>query len=98
MEVISAVTSWFMSLACQSVPITRNWLGGFTPCQIDDLTELGKKLSPSAKIYYPGSEDFEEATARWSVLDAPKVKVVVVPGTENDVVETVIFSSFLLSF
>ena len=89
MEVITAVASWVISSACLSVPVARNWLGGNLR-QIDDLAELGKKLSPTAKVYYPGSEDFEEASARWSVLDAPRVNVVVVPGTENDVAETVI--------
>jgi hypothetical protein len=97
MEVITAVASWVITSACQSLPLARNWLEGVSPRRIDDVAELGKKLSPSAKIYYPGSEGFDEASARWSVLDAPKVNVVVVPGTENDVSETVKFSS-LLSF
>jgi hypothetical protein len=90
MEVITAVAAWAITSACQSAPIARNLLGGLSPRgEYDDLKQ---NLSPTAKIYYPGSEEFEEASERWSVLDAPTVNVVVVPGIENDVAETVIFS------
>lgn len=50
---------------------------------------LGARLSPTAKVYYPCSEGFEKAKSRWSMLDAPDVKIVVVPGVEEDVDETV---------
>ena len=95
MKVITAMAAWVATSACQNIPVTHNWLGGVHARWIDYASELGEKLSPTAKIYYPGSEEFEEASARWSVLDAPTVNVVVVPGTENDVAETVIIFSFL---
>ena len=95
LEVLTAVAAWAITSACQKVPVARNWLGGVGPRGNDDLKELGEKLSPAAKTYFPGSDEFEETSARWSVLDAPKVNVVVVPGTENDVAETV---NFLFSF
>jgi hypothetical protein len=49
------------------------------------------KLSRSAMLYFPGSSGFMNATTRWSALAEPKVNVVVVPGTETDVVETASF-------
>ncbi|KAK2761671.1 hypothetical protein FQN54_001499 [Arachnomyces sp. PD_36] len=55
--------------------------------------DLASKLSPAAKIYLPGSDDFETASTRWSVLEAPKVNVVVVPGTADDVSETIQFAN-----
>lgn len=83
-----AAAAWIVAAAGQSAPIL---VEKEFPRSVNstNVAELGKKLSSSAKIYYPGSEQFEEASARWSVLDEPQVNVVVVPGTENDVVETV---------
>jgi hypothetical protein len=97
-KVIAAMAAWVTTLACQNIPVTGNWLGGVHARGIEYASEPGEKLSPTAKIYYPGSEEFEEASARWSVLDAPTVNVVVVPGTENDVAETVITFFYLLLY
>ena len=94
MEVIAAAVAWVLTSAGQSVPAALNWLEILSPRQTVNLTGLGGKLSPTAKIYYPGSEGFEEASTRWSNLDLPHVNVVVVPGTEEDVAETVIPCSF----
>jgi hypothetical protein len=90
MEVITAAVAWVLTSAGQNVPAALNWLEVLSPRHTVNLTGLGAKLSPTAKIYYPGSEGFEEASTRWSVLDEPRVNVVVVPGTEDDVAETVI--------
>ncbi|TVY44867.1 FAD-linked oxidoreductase [Lachnellula occidentalis] len=54
---------------------------------------LAKKLSKTAQIYQPGSDDFNAAVLRWSNLSTPVANIVVVPGTENDVVETVKFAN-----
>lgn len=89
MEIIMAAVAWILTSAGENVPVVSNWLGVFSRGQTVDLTGLVGKLSPAAKIYYPGSEGFEAASTRWSVLDQPTVNVVVVPGTENDVAETV---------
>jgi hypothetical protein len=97
MEVVTALAAWAITSACQDVPSTHNWLQGLCP-RGNDVRELGVKLSPTAKVYFPGSDEFEVASTRWSVLGAPKVNIVVVPGTENDVVETVNFSFFFPSF
>lgn len=88
-EAILAVAGWAIVPVCAYAPVPRNSLRGETP--ITDLGKLGKKLSKAAMVYYPGSDEFELASKRWSVLDAPTVNIVVVPATENDVVETVCF-------
>lgn len=67
---------------------------------VDDIkTELVPKLSPEAKVYLPGSGDFDTATARWSALGAPVVNAAISAAVAQDVVETVgsIYLPFLLS-
>lgn len=90
-EAVAALAALAITATCLTMPVVRDadGLGGNCPRGDADLKELGEKLSSTGKIYFPGSAEFEQATARWSVLDVPKVNVVVVPGTENDVVETV---------
>lgn len=84
LQVVSAVAAWAVTSACQSLPVTRNlW------SRDADYKELSEKLSNAAKVYYPGSAEFEKANTRWSNLETPTVNIVVVPSTENDVVETV---------
>ncbi|KAE8377935.1 hypothetical protein BDV26DRAFT_262436 [Aspergillus bertholletiae] len=92
MELVAAVAAWAVTSACENVPIANHWIRGLCP-RSNDLHDLGVKLSPTAKVYYPGSDEFDAASTRWSVLAAPKVNIVVVPGTENDVVETVKFAN-----
>ncbi|KAJ6436729.1 FAD binding domain-containingprotein [Purpureocillium lavendulum] len=62
-------------------------------CGAQQIKELTKKLSADASVYWPGSEEFENATKRWSALQAPRVNVVVVPTSEQDVSETVKFAN-----
>ncbi|KAK7421591.1 hypothetical protein QQX98_002058 [Neonectria punicea] len=92
-EVLTAVAAWVVTSACASLPVRRDALQGNCPRSTKDLSKLVKKLSNGTKIYFPGSDDFTTATTRWSVLDAPKVNLVVVPFTENDVVETVKYAN-----
>ncbi|KAA8641456.1 hypothetical protein EYZ11_002260 [Aspergillus tanneri] len=73
------VAAWAVSAACAK--------------GCNSTRELGAKLSQNAKIYCPSSAEFKEASIRWSNLDIPKVNVVVVPGTEKDVVETVKYAN-----
>lgn len=89
MEVAMVIAAWAFAAVGQSPPLARNGLSGLHSRGNYDMTELQAKLSSSAKIYYPNSTEFDDASARWSLLDEPKVNVVVVPGTENDVAETV---------
>lgn len=78
LQVLSSVATLAATSVCQTL-----WSRDV------DYKALSKELSASAKVYFPGSDDFETASTRWSNLDVPTVNIVVVPGTENDVVETV---------
>jgi hypothetical protein len=84
----TAVATWAFSVAC--LPSACNYIeGGYCPRGDANLKALAEQLSSSAKVYFPGSSGFKDATTRWSALEEPKVNVIVVPGTENDVAETV---------
>lgn len=87
LEALTAIAAWAFAAASSPSP-GRNYLDGLCP-RDDDLRALGAKLSSTAKVYYPGSSGFKNVTTRWSVLEEPKVNIVVVPGTENDVAEIV---------
>ncbi|CAI7618286.1 unnamed protein product [Penicillium discolor] len=91
LEVITAVAAWAFSAASLAFPSGIE--GGLCPRGDADLEALGKKLSSTAKVYSPGSTGFITVTTRWSALAEPKVNIVVVPGNENDVVETVKFAN-----
>ncbi|KAJ5684724.1 uncharacterized protein N7477_001069 [Penicillium maclennaniae] len=91
LEVLTAIATWAFT-AVSSPSLGCDYLDGLCP-RDDDLRALGAKLSSTAKVYYPGSSGFENITTRWSVLEEPKVNIVVVPGTENDVAETVKFAN-----
>lgn len=78
-----------LALTAWAAVAAANTLQGNCPIGDDDLKQFGNRLSSTAKIYFPGSSGFTNATTRWSALEEPKVNVVVVPGTENDVAETV---------
>lgn len=81
-KLLAAVTAW------ASIVVGSTLQGSCPSCDVD-LKTLGKNLSKTAKVYCPGTSGFNNVTTRWSVLEEPKVNVVVVPGTENDVAETV---------
>ena len=102
--VFAALATWATTAAAHTVhaPIARNLVDGICPRGADWVNdvegELAGKLSPTAKIYLPGSDEFDAASARWSALEAPKVNVVVVAGIPDDVAVTVSFSSLSDSF
>ncbi|WQF82340.1 Putative FAD-binding domain, PCMH-type, FAD-binding, type PCMH, subdomain 2 [Colletotrichum destructivum] len=89
-KVFTALAAWTITSACLNVPVARQLLGGICA---RDTADLGERLSPTAKIYQPGTAEFIAASTRWSNLNPPKPNLVVVPGTENDVVETVKFAN-----
>lgn len=89
MEVTMAMVTWAFASACQNTPVARNRLDGLHSQGNYDMNELRDRLSSTAQIWFSNSTQFENATLRWSLLREPKVNVVVVPGTENDVAETV---------
>ncbi|KAK3933876.1 hypothetical protein QBC46DRAFT_430719 [Diplogelasinospora grovesii] len=84
MKLITAVSTWSLAAGAGTV------LSG--TCK-DEYAQLGAKLSSTAAIYCPGTAEFQAGSARWSVLSSPRVNVVIVPGTEGDVFETVQFAN-----
>ncbi len=50
---------------------------------------LGAKLSSASTIYTPGTEQFANATSRWTEWKAPNVALVVQVISEADIVSTV---------
>ncbi|KAI2624769.1 putative FAD-dependent oxygenase [Xylaria nigripes] len=56
---------------------------------VDFLRGLRGSLSAGAAGYLPGTDDFNNATKRWSDLETPKPDLVIVAATEDDVVKTV---------
>jgi hypothetical protein len=87
LEVFAALAAWSLTSAAASTPLPGNDLAG--KCPINGVDDLVKQLSKEAKLFFPGSDDFLQATFRWSSLDVPKVNMVVVPGIEKDVAVTV---------
>ncbi|GBF65636.1 FAD-linked oxidoreductase [Trichophyton mentagrophytes] len=102
--IIIALAAWANSSAARSIiqqqqPSTSN----ATPVNIcpramdnwveDIKTELVPKLSPEAKVYLPGSGDFDTASARWSALGKPVVNAAISAAVAQDVVETVKFAN-----
>lgn len=94
MEVLTAVAAWAVASSCLNLPVARQLLGGICA---RDTADLGVKLSSTAKIYQPGTDEFVAASTRWSNLNAPTVNLVVVPGTEQDVAETVSVESWVFT-
>jgi hypothetical protein len=92
MEVLVAVGVWALSSVCQGLPQGSGirsllWNRGLLDL---DLSALVPKLSATASVIYPNDTTaFDLATARWSSYETPTAGVVVVPGTEKDVAETV---------
>lgn len=91
MGVVTAVTAWALTAACQNTPVGQDWIRDILPRSSPDYSQLQSQLSSGAQIYYPNTTAFDDATVRWSALDEPSPNVVVVPGTENDVSVTVNF-------
>ncbi|KAK7750325.1 hypothetical protein SLS62_007733 [Diatrype stigma] len=93
MEVIAAVTAWAIHI------VSRNLPASIVPWDIhgngNAAAELMGRLSPSAQVYLPGSEEFTEATTRWSVLHTPTFRLIIVPHTEDDVAEAVKYANDL---
>lgn len=89
MEVVAAVAAWAWTSACTGLPAVRDLVPGLCPRDIDEAQALQSSLSPGAKVYFPGSPEFDDASTRWSTLSPPTVNVVVVAATAKDVSETV---------
>ncbi|KAK2872133.1 hypothetical protein FQN49_002524 [Arthroderma sp. PD_2] len=94
-----ALAAWATGSAARNVHRRNDGLVRVCPraagdSWVDDIqSQLVPKLSNEAKVYMPGSGEFDDANNRWSALEAPKVNVVIVPTTADDVVETVKFAN-----
>ncbi|KAG8416249.1 hypothetical protein J3458_006845 [Metarhizium acridum] len=93
MEVVAAVAAWALTSACTGLPAARDLVPGLCPRDIGEAQELQSSLSPGAKVYFPGSAEFDDASTRWSTLSPPTVNVVVVAATAKDVSETVKYAN-----
>lgn len=85
-----ASTRLWASLACAVALLGTGSCGRFTT-RDDIRTKLAPELSAQADIYYPDSDVFEDATARWSYYHPPNFTVVVEVAEEEDVAKTVSF-------
>lgn len=97
MEVIVAVAAWATSSLVNYLPIQAGLFDGFIARQWHQETnvaaDLRGRLSPHAKVYYPGSESFANSIARWSTYEAPNITITVEVATEKDVIETIKFAN-----
>lgn len=59
------------------------------PSSAHSLDEFLASLSPTAHIYYPGSEGYANATLRWGAGQTPQYDLIVRVATEADVQKTV---------
>jgi len=71
---VSIVATWVTTATCS-----------FSMLQEHRLGQLTSALSSTARLFLPGSSQFDATSQRWSALEAPKVNIVIVPGTEEDV-------------
>lgn len=84
----AAAVAWASSRACPVLDMSPHpLLRGL--CDDIDLRTMKQALPPSAQVYARGSLMYAEATWRWSSIEAPNPKYIVVPASEEAVVETV---------
>lgn len=93
---LAALVTWAAVAAGRDISFSGLGARGGGSSGNVDFTQLARNLSPTAHIYLPGSDGFNSLVARWSNLSIPVANVVVVPGTENDVVQTVSHIVFAL--
>ena len=53
------------------------------------LTSSKMHFSNATMISFPGTDEFTNATDRWTVTDAPSFSAAISPATEDDVAATV---------
>ena len=61
----------------------------FSNPQNAELDDFASSLSELAEVYYPGSEEFANATIRWGAGQTPHYDMIVKVATEEDVQEAV---------
>ncbi|XP_014554941.1 hypothetical protein COCVIDRAFT_103737 [Bipolaris victoriae FI3] len=63
------------------------------PSSAHSLREFVASLSPTAQIYFPGSEEYTNATLRWGAGQTPQYDIIVKVATEADVQETIWYAN-----
>ncbi|KUJ24545.1 FAD binding domain-containing protein [Mollisia scopiformis] len=98
---LAAILAWAGAVACEALAPINEDFDAYSHDDVDvcssgavNYTILAQKLSSTAQIILPSSNLFEAITERWSNLSTPVANVVVVPRTEQDVVETVKFANW----
>ena len=70
-----------------------------TPCNITAeqvRRELGTNLSNTTTIFGPSDARWPNATARWDILEAPDIQVVVQVGQEEDISKVVRLARYIV--
>ncbi|KAI0383382.1 FAD binding domain-containing protein [Hypomontagnella monticulosa] len=86
---LAVLSAWATAAAGAGLPDAHKLTARASP----NYSSLKCRLSKNAEVLLPGSDAFTEASARWSALEEPIANAVVVPATENDVVETIKFAN-----
>ncbi|CAH0003352.1 unnamed protein product [Clonostachys byssicola] len=77
---------WWSLLLCVSVVAA-------TPCGRKDLrcllTDPARQWAANTTVSFPGSDEFQLATERWTVFSPPTYSAAISPGTTEDVVKAV---------
>lgn len=55
--------------------------------------QLGPQLSSGATMYFPASEEYDDATSRWNIYGQPNISVVVEVATADDVASVVKYAN-----
>ncbi|KAJ5063502.1 hypothetical protein J3E74DRAFT_446081 [Bipolaris maydis] len=64
---------------------TVSFVSPTPPLSAPSLEEFVDSLSPTAQIYYPGSEGYANATLRWGAGQTPQYDIIVKVVTEADI-------------
>ncbi|KAH7397220.1 hypothetical protein BKA66DRAFT_408214 [Pyrenochaeta sp. MPI-SDFR-AT-0127] len=78
---------WFLSV------ISSNFLGAFTLSTQSTLDKFVASLDTGAEVYFPGSEDFSNASIRWSAAQGPHYDLIVKVNSEEDVQKTILYAN-----
>ncbi|KAJ5211730.1 FAD binding domain-containing protein [Penicillium cinerascens] len=95
MEFLAIAFAGVLGNICSILSLSTTSTGWFNSlCSPGDISSvLGPHLSSGAHIYLPGSDQFTQATTRWSAYQAPNFTVIVKVATESDVGETVKYAN-----
>jgi hypothetical protein len=93
--VLASAIAWAPAIAAALDAGTANLAGAparIGRCNLPDLWRFLANVSKDAEVYFPGSEQFNQFSQRWSNVEPPAVNITFLPATENDVVEIVSIS------